>query len=471
MIAQLQRYYRQIRTALRAGSIFAALGNRVYPATYLEEINEQCRIFFPLYAAPFFVAWLPYLSIDPLLFPDEPLFPLLRIGLTFIGILAYIARKTWNHPAKHRIISVGMLYYLIVATGVLTGLSKAHPSYIGGYCFLITVLGAMPVQLFHLYNSLAASLLVFAGFCVFNNVQFDTPTLRYSLQDLISTVGVTILLSYGWSVLRRNTYEKGRALQESNQRIQDQHHELEEQNHELFELNSEKDELLGIVSHDLKNPLAGMKGVLEILRSDGEQLSPDFRKTLLGQVNNGVERMFGIVKNLLDMHRLESGAVGYAIIRLDIEPFLQRFLQFYHEPASAKQLKLHYASSRSSHTVYADEQALTQVLDNLLSNAVKYSPVGKNIYVTVSETPETVRISIRDEGEGISDLDRERLFTKFARLSAQPTAGEHSTGLGLSIVKKLVTGMNGRVWCESVKGSGAEFIVELQKFSPENVPS
>jgi signal transduction histidine kinase len=465
VIPQIRQYYQQFRTALRAGTIFAALGNRVYPPTYLEEINEQCRIFYPLYAAPFFVAWLPYLSIDPLLFPNEPLFPALRLGLTIVGISSFVLRKIWNHPSKHRYISLGMLYYLIVATGVLTGLSKAHPSYIGGYCFLITVLGAMPAQLFHLYTSLVASLLVFAGLCFANNVHFDTPTLQYSLQDLISTVGVTILLSYGWSILRRNTYEKGRALQESNQRIQDQHRELEAQNHDLFSMNHEKDELIGIVSHDLKNPLAGIKGVIDILRTDDEQLSPDFRQKLLMQVNGGIERMFNIVKNLLDVHQLESGMVGYAIVPMDIEPHIEHILNFYSESVEAKRLTIHFTPQSSPDLVYADEQALLQVLDNLISNAIKYSPLGKNIFIGITRHGESVHIHIRDEGEGISASDQARLFTKFARLSAQPTGGEHSTGLGLSIVKKLVEAMNGEVWCESEVGEGlprgATFTISL----------
>jgi signal transduction histidine kinase len=74
-----------------------------------------------------------------------------------------------------------------------------------------------------------------------------------------------------------------------------------------------------------------------------------------------------------------------------------------------------------------------------------------------------VRIEVQDEGPGISDEDMKRLFGKFARLSAQPTGGEHSTGLGLSIVKKMVEAMHGHVWCESELGAGARFIVELPK--------
>ena len=102
-----------------------------------------------------------------------------------------------------------------------------------------------------------------------------------------------------------------------------------------------------------------------------------------------------------------------------------------------------------------------QVLDNIISNAVKYSPHGKNVFVRIKSDNDAVRVEVQDEGEGISPDDMKKLFGKFARLSARPTGGEHSTGLGLSIVKKMVEAMNGRVWCESELGKGATFIVEL----------
>jgi signal transduction histidine kinase len=146
---------------------------------------------------------------------------------------------------------------------------------------------------------------------------------------------------------------------------------------------------------------------------------------------------------------------------------------------------VHYSSEAPSHLVLVDETAIVQVFDNILSNAVKYSPHGKNVFVRIrhsslvvghspndsrtapmTNAPMTnnfIRVEVQDEGEGISPDDMTKLFGKFARLSARPTGGEHSTGLGLSIVKKMVEAMNGRVWCESELGKGATFIVELPK--------
>jgi len=97
----------------------------------------------------------------------------------------------------------------------------------------------------------------------------------------------------------------------------------------------------------------------------------------------------------------------------------------------------------------------------LLSNAIKFSPIGGTVWVTLAPGPGVVRLAVRDEGPGISQADRARLFTKYARLGARPTAGESSVGLGLAIVRHLVEAMNGVISCQAELGRGATFIVEL----------
>ena len=112
----------------------------------------------------------------------------------------------------------------------------------------------------------------------------------------------------------------------------------------------------------------------------------------------------------------------------------------------------------------ADAAALNQVLDNLLSNAIKFSPPGKQIRVTVcSPGTRYVECQVQDEGPGFSEDDKTRMFRRYGRLSARPTGGEPSTGLGLSIVKKLVLAMHGELACESTPGKGATFTFRLPR--------
>jgi signal transduction histidine kinase len=443
---------------------FRRFRDRVYPTTFVEEINEQCDIFFPLYASPFFVAWLPYLSLDPLLLPNEPLMPFLRVGLSLVGVIALCARYLWKNPKRHRLIGNGMMYYLIVVTGIITGLAKAHPSYVGGYCFLITVLGAMPVQPSQLFSALAVSLSVFAGLCWHFNVSFAEPALRYSLQDLISTVSVSVLMSYGWTMLRRNSYEKGRALQEMNAQIQAQQETLADQNESLRHLNMEKDELIGIVSHDLRNPITAILGIAEIVQEEDSALSAELRSDMLGRIHHSALQMRMLIDHLLNADAIENGALKPNFVYVSVLEVVANVVESLQTQAEKKAIFLQIEGSANV-IVYADILLVGQVMENLISNAIKYSPSETQVLVSFQRCGEMVQIAVKDEGPGLSENDKMSLFKKFARLSAQPTGGEQSTGLGLSIVKKMVEVMNGKVWCESEQGQGATFIVELPSAS------
>jgi two-component system, sensor histidine kinase and response regulator len=119
--------------------------------------------------------------------------------------------------------------------------------------------------------------------------------------------------------------------------------------------------------------------------------------------------------------------------------------------------------SQEGTAVLADASALDQVLDNLLSNALKFTPPGGHILVSVHPGAEHVECRIQDDGPGFTAEDRGRMFRRYARLSARPTGGEPSSGLGLSIVLKLVRAMHGELACESIPGQGASLIVRLPR--------
>ena len=252
-----------------------------------------------------------------------------------------------------------------------------------------------------------------------------------------------------------------RILEDQSAEIEVTNTTLQEQNEELAALNLEKTELMGIVAHDLKNPIGAVRGLAELIESgmiEGEHLHEAAHQIVVTG-----DRMLALVTNVLDSNRLDSGGVGLHLVELDILPVIEATCAQYLHLAEAKQITVHYLPETPAAVAKVDEQAIMQVLDNLISNAVKYSPLGKNVFVRGKANTEVIRVEVQDEGEGISSDDMKRLFGKFARLSARPTGGEHSTGLGLSIVKKLVEAMNGSVWCESEVGNGATFIVELPK--------
>ena len=239
----------------------------------------------------------------------------------------------------------------------------------------------------------------------------------------------------------------------------------EDLNAQLRASNSEKSEILGVVAHDLQNPLTSIMLSGEILTDLVAKRHYDSVPRVVDNINVVAVQMLEIVRNLLNVNLLESGVLTLRQETFDIAPILHRAIEQYAPAARAKNITLQLRAEEAHTMVLADSQAVARVLDNLLSNAIKYSPQKKNVYVRLQAAQNAVRVEVQDEGAGISPEDMKKLFVKFARLSAVPTGGEHSTGLGLSIVKKMVEAMNGRVWCESGVGdglsSGATFIVEL----------
>jgi signal transduction histidine kinase len=285
----------------------------------------------------------------------------------------------------------------------------------------------------------------------------------------------------------RTLRQKNEELQAANteilrqQRIlEDQATEIELTNTELLEtnlrlqaLNDEKNEFLGIAAHDLKNPLSSIRMSADMMLRYHEKMNKAQQQERLQVIVSVAERMMTIITNLLDVNAIEAGKFTFTFQSIDVVALVAQILGEYTEQASKKDITLtleteplHNSTGHTEApiTVWADVTATTEIIENLLSNAVKYSPLHSSVRVRVLRKELVGRIEIQDEGSGISVEDQKKLFGKFVRLSAQPTGGEHSTGLGLSIVKKLVEAMKGRVWCESEPENGrtgAMFVVEL----------
>ena len=238
--------------------------------------------------------------------------------------------------------------------------------------------------------------------------------------------------------------------------------EITQLNKHLVELDNEKNEFLGIVAHDLKNPLSGIRMLAKVLHDEHAIISKEEIQELSNDILNSAGRMFELITNLLDINAIERGAIKVYLCDFDFAMIVKALCDNYLQRAQAKDIVLHFEAAEGLHYTFADQNATIQVLDNLISNAVKYSPHNKNVWVRCSMSGNNrVRCEVKDEGPGLTEEDKAKLFGKFARLSAQPTGGEHSTGLGLSIVKKMAEAMGGTVWCESEYGHGASFFVEL----------
>lgn len=237
-----------------------------------------------------------------------------------------------------------------------------------------------------------------------------------------------------------------------------------QQNQKLKKLNDEKNELLGIAAHDLRNPLTGIIVSNDAVLKFMEKLSKEEISEFSFNIKASGKRMMRIIDNLLDIYAIEDGKIKFEYKNFDINGIIKKVLKENEIRAESKKISI-IADYSPGSIVYADDNKVEQIIDNLLSNAIKFSPFNKKIWINKSiiniDDEVKIRIEIRDEGPGLTEEDKSRLFNKFAKLSAVPTDGEGSTGLGLSIVRRLVEEMNGTVYCKSEKGKGASFIVEL----------
>lgn len=309
---------------------------------------------------------------------------------------------------------------------------------------------------------------------------------------------------------KTNTEQANIMLQEVNQELLMQQQLLQQQREvteqvnaklqlqyaQMENINKEKSEFLGIAAHDLKNPLTGLKGMLEILRS-GDSIQPAYLNRMAITMQQSVDRMFDIVKNLLDVNAIEQGAMQPSFREEDLLMLTKAVCDSYRLAAAHKRIRIEFKANRAEVPCFSDGGFVTQIVDNLVSNALKYSPhqtsvlvrtlailphagdikflpnilVDCNIQEWQRITEDSAVLVVKDQGPGLNDDDKSKLFQKFARLSAQPTGGEHSTGLGLSIAKRLVDSLHGQIWCESTEGQGAAFVVVLpmNKINPLNV--
>jgi two-component system sensor histidine kinase/response regulator len=228
----------------------------------------------------------------------------------------------------------------------------------------------------------------------------------------------------------------------------------------LRELNNEKSEFLGIVAHDLKSPISNFIGLADLMLGNPEPDQKE-RRDICEAILRESRRLLQLVENLLNIDALERGEIKLNLEAFDLAESAQNVGLSLNARAAAKSQTITLEKAASCGRTYADPLVTFQVLDNLVSNALKFSPAGTSVRLKISENDGAVVCEVQDEGPGLSAADHKLLFGKFARLSARPTGNESSTGLGLSIVKKLVEAMNGSVWCTSTKGHGANFMIKL----------
>jgi signal transduction histidine kinase/CRP-like cAMP-binding protein len=257
--------------------------------------------------------------------------------------------------------------------------------------------------------------------------------------------------------------ERTRELKAANKRLQTS-------NAALKDLNERKSEFLGIAAHDLRNPMANISQLADILMENASLpptealLAPEQQTEFIEMIRTSAKAMLTSLDDLMNSESLDSGSPQLNLQSVEISEALRLVVDMNQPNAKRKSIHLSLTLPDEPLRIQADPSRLREVLDNLISNAVKYSPEGKRVWISLkplSGSQKRVQISVKDEGPGMQAADLASVFGKFKKLSARPTGGESSSGLGLYIVKKLVELHGGCVWVESIYGQGATFYVEF----------
>jgi signal transduction histidine kinase len=292
--------------------------------------------------------------------------------------------------------------------------------------------------------------------------------IRNSLAGGIILVCILAFVLYrGYKIKQKANFELSRLnskIIRHKEEIRMQNQELEEKNKELIELNNEKNYIIGIVAHDLRSPVNQMKGLVNLIRMSFGTLTQD-QDEVLRLMQGSAERIHDMIGQILDVNAIESQKININIQNLKLNEVLKKVVNDYKDLAAQKHIQLLLSIKSEDATALADPNYLAQVFENLLSNAIKFSPFEKKVFINMYDFGNKYRIEFKDQGPGINKQDMAKLFGRFQKLGAKPTGGESSTGLGLSIVKKYMEAMGGKIWCESQENAGATFILEFNKSS------
>ena len=226
-----------------------------------------------------------------------------------------------------------------------------------------------------------------------------------------------------------------------------------------------KDEFVSIVSHELRTPLTSIRGALGLL-AEGVARDEAQRTSLIDVAFRNCTRLVRLVNDILDVQRIEAGRMEFKISPVDLPALVEDAVAAHVGYASECRVDLRFEPEVKNGAILADSDRVMQVMANLISNACKFSGEGTLITVVVASTPDKIRVEVRDQGPGIPQDQRHRVFEKFSQLDSTSTRKIGGSGLGLSIAKAIVEHLDGSIGFDARKGGGTTFHVEWPLWAP-----
>lgn len=238
--------------------------------------------------------------------------------------------------------------------------------------------------------------------------------------------------------------------------------ELTSANEKLTQLDKMKSEIISVVAHQLRTPLSAIKWTLKILiDKDAGDLSAQ-QEQLLTQGFESNERMINLVNDMLAVDRLESGKIKYNFVPVQFEDVVQEMISSLLTLATQRNIRINFVSPKNPlPKIRVDIDKIRDVLQNLIDNAIKYTKEGGDVTVGVVEEKGDLHFWVEDSGIGIPESERDHIFSRFYRASNAVHFATNGSGLGLFIAQSIVTRHGGKMWFNSVVGTGSTFHVSL----------
>ncbi len=225
----------------------------------------------------------------------------------------------------------------------------------------------------------------------------------------------------------------------------------------VAQTSKDKSEFIGIMSHQLRNPLSAIKWQMDSLLN--KDLSPmgEAGKQSLSAINDQNERMIMIVNDLLEISRMENDSMVIMKTEFPLVSLVKDVMAKYADKAASLNLEFTFSPSDDEITIYSDKNKVTAVISHLIDNSIRYSPNGGKIDMSLDNKDKKIKFSITDEGVGISEEDKKMIFHKFFRGAESKKYKSDGLGIGLYLIKSVITTLGGQVGFTSIEGKGSTF--------------
>jgi len=229
---------------------------------------------------------------------------------------------------------------------------------------------------------------------------------------------------------------------------------------DLEELNTHKENVLAILSHDLRSPLAGIIGMIEYLQVNFDKIEPEEAKEMLDLVYKSSRDELNMLDYLVEWARIKYAAEVFSPSKIELFQYVEKVFDTLKEVAAVKEIIL-YNKIEGTESVYADKKMLLSVLQNLVSNALQHTPQGGKIIVSANRKEDKLVIEVKDNGNGMSKEIREKLFSPQLNSLLKARGDNKGAGIGLLLVKGFLEKNGGEIWVESIEGKGSSFYFTL----------